>query len=50
MRLKALKDCYIIIKEEQNSLMLLGILSLSDDAKAKPEGSTISGVAGGGRI
>jgi hypothetical protein len=46
-RLKTLNDCYIIKNEEQKSLTLLGILSLSNDAEAKPEWSTISGVGGG---
>jgi hypothetical protein len=37
-------------KEEQKSLTLLSILLLSNDAKAKPERSTISRVGGGGHL
>ncbi len=50
-RLKTLNEsCIITKKEEQKSLTLLRILSLANDTKAKPEGSTISRVGGGGQI
>jgi hypothetical protein len=46
-KLKALNDRYIISKIKEKSLILLGMLSLSNNAKAKSEGSTSAGGEGG---